>query len=154
MRIAIASEFPLVQDRALGGLEAVVRGLAGSIARDPAHVSLLEDSGGVCISAPYTTAAMVENHLDRPGIAEMFEMEGGVVSLIDVWVPAGAEVVGRRIQDIRMPEESVVAAIVRNGQFVVPRGGTAIEAGDHVVLSGTSSAVQAAHGVFVDPGAE
>jgi Trk K+ transport system NAD-binding subunit len=120
-----------------------------AIARDPDHVSLLEESGVVCISAPYATAAMVENYLDRPSVAELFEIEGGVASLIDVAVPEGGRVVGQRIQDIDIPEECVVAAVIREEQFVVPRGGTEIKAGDHVVFVGPPSAVQDAHAVFV-----
>ena len=120
-----------------------------AIARDPDHVSLLEESGVVCISAPYATAAMVENYLDRPGVAELIEIEGGVASLIDVDVPKDARVVGRRIQDIDIPAECVVAAVIREGQFVVPRGGTEIKGGDHVVLVGPPSVVKDAHAVFV-----
>ncbi|MEF8940759.1 MAG: amino acid permease, partial [Salinivenus sp.] len=48
------------------GIERVI-----AIARDPDYVSLMEDSGIVCISAPYATAAMVENYLDRPGVADL-----------------------------------------------------------------------------------
>ena len=58
-----------------------------AIARDPDYVSLLEESGIVCISAPYATSAMVENYLDRPIMADLFQIEGGVANLIDVEVP-------------------------------------------------------------------
>jgi len=120
-----------------------------AIARDPDKVSLLEDSGIVCISAPFATAAMVENYLDRPGVAELIQIEGGVANLMDVHVPAGGEVVGKRIQDIAIPEECVVAAVIRDHTFVVPRGKTEILQGDHIVFVGPPSAVQQARDVFV-----
>jgi Trk K+ transport system NAD-binding subunit len=119
-----------------------------AIARDPDQVSLLEESGIVCISAPFATAAMVENYLDRPGVAELIQIEGGVANLIDVHVPAGGDVVGRPIRDIEIPDECVVAAIIRDGKFVVPRGHTEIREADHVVFVGPPTAVQAAHAVF------
>jgi len=119
-----------------------------AIARDPAYVSLLEDSGVVCISAPYATAAMVENYLDRPGVADLFEIEGGVASLIDMEVPENAEVVGKKIQDIDIPDECVVAAVIREDNYVVPRGQTEIRSNDHVVFVGTSRAIQNAHKIF------
>ena len=125
------------------GIERVI-----AIARDPDYVSLLEDSGIVCISAPYATAAMVENYLDRPGVADLFEIETGVASLIDMEVPEGGEVVGRRIQDIDIPDQCVVAAIIRGDEFVVPRGQTEVCAGDHVVFVGPSDAVETAHDIF------
>jgi Trk K+ transport system NAD-binding subunit len=125
------------------GIERVI-----AIARDPDYVSLMEDSGIVCISAPYATAAMVENYLDRPGVAELFEIETGVASLIDMEVPEDAAVIGRRIQDIEIPEQCVVAAVIRGDDFVVPRGQTEICGGDHVVFVGPSDAVQTAHDIF------
>jgi len=119
-----------------------------AIARDPAYVSLLEDSGVVCISAPYATAAMVENYLDRPSVADLFEIESGVASLIDMEVPEDGKVVGSIIQEIDIPSQCVVAALIRNEEFVVPRGQTEIRGGDHVVFVGPSEAIQAAHKIF------
>ena len=119
-----------------------------AIARDPDYVSLMEDSGIVCISAPYATSAMVENYLDRPGVAELFEIETGVASLIDMEVPEGAEVVGQQIKDIDIPEQCVIAAVIRGEDFVVPRGKTEICGGDHVVFVGPSHAIQTARDIF------
>ncbi|MDP2499044.1 MAG: amino acid permease [Candidatus Palauibacterales bacterium] len=119
-----------------------------AIARDPNYIHLLEDAGVVCISAPYATAAMVENYLDRPGVAELFEIETGVASLMDLVVPEGATVVGRRIHEIDVPEQCVVAAVLRDEEFVVPRGDTELHAGDHVILVGPKHEVKAAQDVF------
>jgi len=119
-----------------------------AIARDPSYVSLLEDNGIVCISAPYATAAMVENYLDRPSVADLFEIESGVASLIDIEVPKTGRVVGQKIQEIDIPDQCVVAAVIRDQEFVVPRGQTEINAGDHVVFVGPSQAIQAAHKIF------
>ncbi|MDZ7682678.1 MAG: amino acid permease [Fodinibius sp.] len=119
-----------------------------AVARDPSYISLLEDSGVVCISAPFATATMVENYLDRPGVADLFEIETGVASLIDMEVPDNAGVIGQMIQDINIPDQCVVAAVIRDEDFVVPRGQTKIEAGDHVVFVGPSEAIQAAHNIF------
>ncbi|MCG2590623.1 amino acid permease [Rhodohalobacter sulfatireducens] len=119
-----------------------------AIARDPDYVSLLEDSGIVCISAPYATAAMVENYLDRPVMADLFEIEGGVANLIDVEVPGDGAVVGMEIQQIDIPEECVVAAIIRDEEFVVPRGKTIIQKEDHVVVVGPEGSISKAHKIF------
>ena len=119
-----------------------------AIVRDPNYVELLEDAGVECISQPYATAAMVENYLDRPGIAELFEIETGVASLMEITVPEDGEVVGRSISEIDIPEDCVVAAVIREREFVVPRGDTEIRPGDQVVLVGPSRAVREAHRTF------
>ncbi len=121
-----------------------------AIARDPSYISLLEDNGIVCISAPLATASMVENYLDRPGVADLFEIENGVASLIDMKVPAKAKVVGHVIEEINIPEQCVVAALIRDKNFVVPRGKTEIKADDHVVFVGTSEAIHDVNEIFTE----
>jgi amino acid transporter/Trk K+ transport system NAD-binding subunit len=120
-----------------------------AIVQDPEYVSLLQDEGILAISAPWATAAMVENYLDRPGVAELFEIGSGVASLVSVPVPEGGRATGKPIREIAIPNECVVAAVIRGEQFVVPRGDTKIEAGDYVVLVGPADAVKDAQKVVV-----
>ncbi|HKK27390.1 MAG TPA: amino acid permease [Gemmatimonadota bacterium] len=123
-----------------------------AIVQDPEYVSLLEDEGILAISAPWATAAMVENYLDRPGVAELFEIGSGVASLVSVPVPDGGPAAGVLIRDIPIPTECVVAAVIRGDEFVVPRGDTRVEAGDYVVLVGPADAVKEAQKVVVGEG--
>nr|HPQ39450.1 TrkA C-terminal domain-containing protein [bacterium] len=115
---------------------------------DPDYIGLLEKSGVVAMSAPWATAAMVENYLDRPGVADLFEIGTGVASLLGVIVPEGADVADKLIKDISVPSECVIAAVIRGRTFVVPRGDTQIRAGDHVVFVGPISAIKKAHDIF------
>jgi Trk K+ transport system NAD-binding subunit len=92
---------------------------------------------------------MVEDYLDRPGVAEIFEIGTGAASLVGTFVPEKAEVAGKMIRDIDVPKECVVAAVLRQKNFVVPRGDTKIEEGDHVIFVGPPSAVKRAHDMFM-----
>lgn len=120
-----------------------------AIVQDPDYIPLLEENGVVAMSAPWATAAMVENYLDRPGVSELFEIGTGVASLIGVFVPENAQVIGKRIRDIDIPRECVVAAVIRGKQFVVPRGDTEIHADDHVIFVGPTSAIKDAQDIFL-----
>ncbi len=120
-----------------------------AIVQDPDYVTLLKENGIVAISAPWATAAMVENHLDRPGVAELFEIGTGEASLVGAIVPENARVAGKLIRDIDIPRECVVAAVIRGKSFVVPRGDTEIEIGDHVVFVGPALAIKKAHEIFL-----
>ncbi|MBW2552248.1 MAG: NAD-binding protein [Deltaproteobacteria bacterium] len=125
-----------------------------AIVQDPDYLPLLEKEGVVAISTPWATAAMVENFLDRPGVAELFEIGAGVASLVGVVVPENASVSGKQIREIKeinVPAECVVAAVIRGKKFVVPRGDTTIETGDEVVFVGPASDVKLAQDLFVIP---
>ena len=119
-----------------------------AIVQDPDYLPLLEENGVVAISAPWATAAMVENFLDRPGVAQLFEIGTGVASLIGITVSEEAVVAGRAIRDIDFPKQCVVAAVIRGKEFVVPRGDTTIEVEDRVIFVGPASAIKAARDVI------
>jgi Trk K+ transport system NAD-binding subunit len=119
-----------------------------AIVQDPEYIPLLEDRGIVTISAPWSTAAMVENYLDRPGIAQLFEIGRGVASLLGVSIAEKATVAGKLIREIEIPKECVVAAVIRGNDFVVPRGDTKIEAKDRVIFVGPTPAIKKAQDIF------
>lgn len=121
-----------------------------AIVQDPDYIPLLEKNNVVAISAPWTTAAMVENYLDRPGLAQLFEFGIGAASLLDVNVPEKAVVRGKKIMEIEVPKESVIAAIIRKNKFVVPRGDTKIEKDDRIIFIGPAHSVRAACDMFVE----
>jgi len=119
-----------------------------AIIQDPDYMSLLEEKEIVTISVPWSTAAMVENYLDRPGVAQLFEIGRGVASLLGVTVSEKATVIGKVIREIDIPKECVVAAVIRGNDFVVPRGETLIESNDHVIFVGPASAIKKAQDIF------
>ncbi|MGD8330513.1 MAG: TrkA C-terminal domain-containing protein, partial [Acidobacteriota bacterium] len=88
-------------------------------------------------------------YLDRPGVADLFEIGEGVASLVGGFVPPEAEVIGKEIRKANVPAECIVAAIVRSGRLVVPRGDTVIEEGDHVIFVGAAAAIRNALDAFM-----
>jgi len=120
-----------------------------SIVQDPDYVRLLEENEIVAISAPWATATMVENYLDRPGVVELFEIGTGEATLDGVYVPENGRVINMQIKDIDIPKECVVAAIIRRKHFVVPRGKTTFEENDRVIFIGPTPVVKKAHETFL-----
>ncbi len=54
--------------------------------------------------------------------------------LVEIEVPPGAAAVSRQIVDLHLPHTALVVLISRNGNFVLPRGGTLLEAGDRLLV--------------------
>jgi len=132
-----------LQSRQLG-LEKVI-----AIVQEPEYTELLEKNNVVAISAPWATAAMVENLLDRPGLAQLFEFGIGAASLLDVTVPEGSRVANQEIRHLKIPQECLIAAIIRDSTFVVPRGKTKIGVGDRIIFIGPADPVREAHDMFM-----
>jgi len=73
----------------------------------------------------------------REGGAENVALvAGGVAEVLEFEIEAGSALAGRPIREgvARLPEGVVIGAITRGGEFVVPRGDTVVEVGDHVVV--------------------
>jgi Trk K+ transport system NAD-binding subunit len=132
-----------LQSRQLG-LEKVI-----AIVQEPEYTELLEKNSVVAIRAPWATAAMVENLLDRPGLAQLFEFGIGAASLLDVNVPEDAQVADQEIRHLDIPKECLIAAIIRDNKFVVPHGKTRIQIGDRIVFIGPADPVRKAHDMFM-----
>mgnify|MGYP002682305105 FL=1 len=53
--------------------------------------------------------------------------------MVEEKIPPGARAVGKSIQELELPERCIIAAIIRKGEMVVPRGATVLEQGDEVL---------------------
>lgn len=54
--------------------------------------------------------------------------------IVDYTVGDGSVASGRRVRDLGLPEDVVIAMITRGEQLVLPRGSTGLERGDHVFV--------------------
>jgi len=54
----------------------------------------------------------------------------------------GAELIGRALSELEMPEGALVALIRRNGRIVVPRGSTVLESGDRLTIVGEADDIR------------
>lgn len=76
--------------------------------------------------------------LDAPGVLlppvalEITSVKHLGGDIVDYAVNAESRVAGRRIRDLTLPDDAVIAMIARGARVVPPRGSTLIEAGDHV----------------------
>jgi potassium/hydrogen antiporter len=61
-------------------------------------------------------------------------MENINKELVNVEIPNGSQVVGKQIVDVHFPEDALVILVNRQGEFIVPRGATVLEAGDMMLL--------------------
>jgi amino acid transporter/K+/H+ antiporter YhaU regulatory subunit KhtT len=120
-----------------------------AIVQNHQYTQLLEQNNVVVVNAPWATAVMVENILDNPVLAQLFEFGIGAASLLEVSVPKNAKVNGNRIRDIDIPKGCLIAAIIRDNQFVVPRGVANIEVDDRVIFIGPASAIKKAFDIFM-----
>ena len=53
---------------------------------------------------------------------------------MELVLPSSAPVAGKTVENARFPNGMLVGTVVRDGQVIIPHGGTVLEAGDHLVV--------------------
>jgi trk system potassium uptake protein len=77
--------------------------------------------------------------LQSAAATEFAQFEGGLVQLIGLQVKPGAPIAGRTLAELggdRRRSRYLVAAIVRDGRTIVPKGADRVEAGDQIFVMG------------------
>jgi trk system potassium uptake protein TrkA len=78
-------------------------------------------------------ARLIEEEMSLGDMMTLLKIRRGQYSLIEEKIPAGAKAVGTSIKDLGLPEECVIAAIIRKGKVILPRGVSTFEVGDEVL---------------------
>jgi trk system potassium uptake protein TrkA len=84
-------------------------------------------------------ARLIEEEMSMGDMMTLLKLRRGDFSLVEEKIPAGAQVVGTMLKDLPLTGGCVIAAIIRAGKVVLPRGVTIFEPGDEV-LAVTDSA--------------
>jgi trk system potassium uptake protein TrkA len=78
-------------------------------------------------------AALIEEEMSPGVMVTLLKLHQGNYSLVEERVLDGAEAVNIPLKDLSLPQNCVIAAIIRQDKIVVPNGLTALEVGDEVL---------------------
>ncbi len=79
-------------------------------------------------------ANLIENDLDRDDYHVIQTFERGAMILVEVHISIKSPWCGKTLKVLDLPEECVIAAIIRAEKIIYPRGNTEILCGDKVLL--------------------
>jgi trk/ktr system potassium uptake protein len=102
----------------------------------PANEWLFNELWGVdvAVSTPHLISALVEEAVSIGSLVRLLQLAEGRAKLVEVTLLADAPAIGRPLSEAGFPRGASVVAIVRGGDVVVPRGDTAMHAGDEVLV--------------------
>lgn len=90
-----------------------------------------------CVDVPLNQAeimsSLIEEEMSMGDMMTLLKIRRGQYSLIEEKIPPGARAIGLAIKDLALPEQCVIAAIIRKGKVIVPRGMTTLEVGDEIL---------------------
>lgn len=103
-----------------------------------AYVDLVESGDiDIAISPPQATIGSLLAHVRRGDVVMVHSLRRGAAEAIEAIAHGdqySSRVVGRAIEDIKLPKGTTIGAIVRGDEVLIAHHDTVIEAEDHVLL--------------------
>lgn len=94
---------------------------------------------------------LIAEEMSLGDMMTLLKLRRGEYSLVEEKIPAGAKAVGVAIKDLVLPDECVIAAIIRDGKIVVPRGITVLQHDDEVLAISARGGVERLSELFSPP---
>jgi Trk K+ transport system NAD-binding subunit/nucleotide-binding universal stress UspA family protein len=104
------------------------------IVRQPDTAEKLKEVGAEAVTRPAAIAGLIANRIEK-GMQVAINVGLGRGEIIEIPVLPSSPAVDVRVRDLRAIRW-LVAAIYRNGQFIVPHGHAIIREGDRLLLTG------------------
>jgi trk system potassium uptake protein len=104
----------------------------------PSYAELMESGSiDIAISPQTITIGSLLAHVRRGDVVRVHSLRRGAAEAIEVIVHGSersCRVVGKRIEDIPLPEGATIGAIVRGDEVIMAHHDTVVQADDHVIL--------------------
>ena len=78
-------------------------------------------------------AHLIAEEMSVGDMVTLLKLRKGQYSLVEEKVAPNAAAAGKRVRDLQLPAECVLAAVIRRGRLIIPRGDTVLQPADEVL---------------------
>jgi trk system potassium uptake protein len=102
---------------------------------DPGHAWLFDEKFSVDIALNESTilAHLIEEEMSTGDMMTLLKLRKGDYSLVEVRIPEKAIAVGKAIEELALPQQCVIAAILRQNEMILPNGKTSFLVDDEIL---------------------
>ncbi len=86
------------------------------------------------VSATDLILRLIEHEVPKYGLIHLLDLPQERLEIIELEVASGSAAEGKTVQELGLPDGSLVISVLRDGSGFVPRADSGIEAGDEVLL--------------------
>jgi trk system potassium uptake protein TrkA len=99
----------------------------------------------VALNQANVFASLIREEMSLGDMMTLLKLRRGRYSLVEEKVEKGAKAIGATLKDLGLPDECIIAAIIRDGQVTLPRGSSTFQEMDEILAIATpESAAQLA----------
>lgn len=100
---------------------------------NPRNESIFQRLHIEAISSTIVIAKLIEEETKLGDIITLQAFKRGKLALIEVDLPLDSHIAGRHVMHLGFPKETVLVAIIRGEDVIIPRGDTVIQGGDQIM---------------------
>jgi trk system potassium uptake protein TrkA len=100
------------------------------------------------VSPPHILTALVEEAVTVGDVVRLLKLDRSGAALVELTLREGSSVAGRPMYELRLPLESTIVAIVREGHVVIPQPETVLAVGDEIMAIAKPEAEEALRGAL------
>lgn len=111
----------------------------------PKNAWLFDERWGVdvAMSPPHILASLIEEAVTVGDLVRLLNLEHGKVALVELTLPPDSPIAGRHIFDLRLPHDTALVAVIRDGHVLIPDPETPLMAGDEILAITKADAEEA-----------
>ncbi len=116
----------------------------------PKNEWMFDESWGVdvAVSTPRIVAALVEEAVSVGDLVRLFTFRTGNADLVEITLAVDSPVIGRRVDEVRLPVDTALVAILRQTRVITPSPDDSLEVGDELLFVSTTDQQAALQEIF------
>jgi trk system potassium uptake protein TrkA len=119
----------------------------------PKNEWMFDSSWGVdvAVSTPRIISALVEEAVSVGDVVRLFSFRKGQANLVELTLPDSSSCIGKTVEEIELPQDASLAAIVRDGSVIAPTASDVFSAGDELLFVASAAAEALIKDCFIQP---
>lgn len=106
-----------------------------ALVNNPENVEIFKKLGvRIALSTVEIVSKIIEEKIEFEEITNLIPLAEGKINVTEVELTEKSPVLGKPIKDIALPEGALLICVIRKDAPIIPRGFTALEEGDRLVL--------------------
>ena len=113
------------------------------------NISLMKRLGvDLVLDSTQIISQLIEREIDNSDVKLIADISNSDAIISEYTIPASWSHAGKRVMDLKIPENCVLIYIIRSGSLLIPRGNTLLMPGDDVVALAVGAAGKALKKLF------
>jgi trk system potassium uptake protein TrkA len=115
----------------------------------PANEQIFSFLGlGSVINSTNLIMSVINQELHLSHLIKLLTVQRGQVEIVELEVLPESKVTDKRIRDLDLPNGTMIMSVVREYNFIIPRGDTLLKAGDSILAASKAESVEELRKLF------